>query len=291
MGGAQEQVWRDFYEAAWRVRADFVAAEIRSGETNAYRIIKKLQAHERKFHIKSGDTVRYEPYPFPEDVKSLPGKVPAFRETSFRGKPLVVSYHARDNLHDFIIDYMGDTGPYDCIVELGCGYGRNFFEIFYGGGPQDVPYFGGEFTDSGVALARRLAALEPGLDATFFHFDHTAPDLSPIPACGRALVFTVHSIEQVKTIEPELFRAITGIAKHVTGIHLEPFGFQVADLGPISKAHAAFMVRRGWNLNFAEALLKARDRFGLVVKFMATELFLPADAENPTSLAIWESAA
>jgi SAM-dependent methyltransferase len=286
----QQQVWRDFYEQSWAARATFIRSLIDAGESNAYRLIKQFEAHERKFELHREDgSAQYRRRYEDHALDKGPGRLPPFRATSIRGQDLMVPFHARDNLHNFIIDYMGDADPYDCIVELGCGYGRNLFEIFYCGGPAKIPYFGGELTESGVSLARELAALEPNIKTTFFRFDYLKPDVSAVPKVDRALVYTIHSIEQVQRIDPELFRAIASIGRHVTCIHLEPFGFQIADLGPATKAHAKFARDAGWNQNFIEALFAARDRFWLGVQVLATEMFLPLDRHNPTSLAIWES--
>jgi hypothetical protein len=152
-----------------------------------------------------------------------------------------------------------------------------------------VSYFGGELTESGVAIAAELAALEPRLDATFFRFDHLRPDLGAVPRTTRALVFTMHSLEQVKRIAPEFFLAISTVAREVTGLHFEPLRFQLSNLGPASQAHRDMMIANGWNQNFAAALSQAAQRYGFTTSFIATEMFLPTNAENPTSLAIWHS--
>lgn len=288
MTGEQGELWRAFYEQAWAARATFMRALMAAGETNPYRIIRLLEAHQRKHRI-VGTSARWEKQPWPTQLEKTPAGMPAWRLTSFRGKMMLVPFHASDNLHNFVVDYIAETGPYDCIIELGCGYGRNLFDIFLGGGPRDVPYFGGELTESGVAIAKELAALEPRMDATFFRFDHLQPDISAVPRKNRALVFTIHSVEQVKLIAPEFFLAIAGVAREVNCLHFEPFGFQVGDLGPASQAHRELMVANGWNQNFAAALTQAAQRFGFTTSFIGTEMFLPMQAENPTSLAIWHS--
>lgn len=288
----QQVFWRDFYEQSWAARAGFIRSLIDAGESNAYRLIKRLEAHERKFELRQedeGGQYRYRRRFDNRVDETGPGRVPPFRATSLRGQELMVPFHARDNLHNFIIDYLSETDPYDCIVELGCGYGRNLFEIFHCGGPANIPYFGGELTESGVALAREIAVLQPALKTSFFRFDYMKPDLTTVPKVERAFVYTLHSIEQVRGIDPELFHAIAGIGRHVTCIHLEPFGFQIADLGPASKAHAEFARDHDWNHNFVEALFAARDRSWLTIQVLATEMFLPIEPHNPTSLAIWES--
>ncbi|HUN49307.1 MAG TPA: hypothetical protein VMU85_22425 [Stellaceae bacterium] len=290
IAGHQSEGWRGYYEQIWAVRATFMRSLIAVGETSPYRVIKQLEAHQRKFSVVARSTdSRWEKQTWPTQLGTTPAGTPAFRLTSLRGNVMLVPYHARDNLHNFIIDYLAETGPYDAVIELGCGYGQNLFEIFYNGGPSQVPYFGGELTESGVAMASELAALEPRMQATFFRFDHLKPDFRVLPPLQRALVFTVHSLEQVELILPEFFLAISRVASAVTALHFEPFGFQVADLGPASQAHREFITDKGWNVNFAASLSQACQQFGFRTSFMATEMFLPHDAPNPTSLAIWHS--
>jgi len=144
-------------------------------------------------------------------------------------------------------------------------------------------------TDSGVAIARELAALRPEMKATFFHFDHLGPDLSAMPKFDRALIYTMHTIEQVTWIEPRFFHVLAGAARRVTCLHFEPFGFQVRESGPVTRCHRKFMEDRNWNLNFAEALVQAIRIYGLRSDFSLAEQFLPSDWQNPTSLAIWHS--
>lgn len=49
MSGHQLPGWRSFYEAAWAHRAEFMRSKIREGELDPYRIIKLLEAHERRY--------------------------------------------------------------------------------------------------------------------------------------------------------------------------------------------------------------------------------------------------
>jgi SAM-dependent methyltransferase len=288
--GGQHEQWRRFYQHAWAFRAEFMRARIGEGETNPYRIIKRLEAHERKYELASSDeqTV-FQRRAFAPEHGMTPAGTPVIRRSSFRGQGIAVPFHAVAPVADFIIDFIEQTGPYDAIIELGCGYGRNLFEIFYRGGPGDSRYFGGELAPSGVEIAGELAALDPRMQARFFHHDHLAPDFAHLPRFDRVLVFTVHSLEQVWMIHPALFQAMAGLGREVAGIHLEPFGFQTAKLGPVTEAHAALVRKNGWNENFAAALQQARENRWVNVTYASTEIFLPQDPENPTSLAIWTS--
>ncbi len=285
----QEPRWRGFYEQAWSVRADYLRGLIAAGERNIPRLLRRFEALERKYRVKPGEAgLEFQRTVWPKQFEIGPAGVPLLRLSSFRGNALLVPYHTSDHPANFIVDYIDEHGPFDAIIELGCGYGRNLFDIFYGGGPQDVPYYGGELTESGVTVAQEIAALDPAMKASFFSFDYLEPALAIAPV-ERALVFTVHSIEQVCQIDPSLFAVIAGVAKRVDCVHLEPFGFQVAEIGPASREHRDQAVENSWNLNFAAALQEAARQQAVEVSCIITEMSLPIDPRNPTSLAIWHS--
>ena len=285
----QQPLWRAFYEQAWSLRADYLRGLIAAGERNIPRLLRRLEAFERKYRVKPGKaSLQFERTVWPQEFEIGPAGVPMLRLSSLRGNALLVPFHTLDHPANFIVDYIDEHGPFDAIVELGCGYGRNLFDIFYGGGPQDVPYYGGELTESGVAVAQEIAALDPAMKASFFSFDYLEPALAIAPV-ERALVFTIHSIEQVCQIDPRLFAVIAGAAKRVDCIHLEPFGFQLVELGPASRGHRDQAVENSWNLNFAATLQEARRLHGIEVSCVITETSMPIDPLNPTSLAVWHS--
>jgi len=285
----QEPRWRSFYESAWSLRASYLRGLIAEGESNIPRLLRRFDAFERKHRVTGEDSrLRFERTVWPKEQEVGPAGVPLLRASSFRGNHALIPFHASDNLADFIVDYIDEKGPYDAIIELGCGYGRNLFNIFYGGGPQAARYYGGELTESGLAVAREIAALDPALKATFFPFDYLDPAL-PVAPAERALVFTVHSIEQVCQIDARLFGVIAGAARRVDCIHFEPFGFQLAELGPASREHRDQAIENRWNVNFAGALQEAQQAHGLQISCVITELSLPIDPHNPTSLAIWHA--
>ena len=285
----QEPRWRLFYEDAWNVRAAYLRELIAAGENNVPRLLRRFEAFERKHRVKiDADGSHFTRTVWPKEQEIGPAGVPLLRASSLRGNHALIPFHAADNLADFLVDYIDENGPFDAIVELGCGYGRNLFNIFYGGGPREARYYGGELTASGVAIAREIAALDPAMKVTFFPFDYLDPVLALEPIT-RALVFTLHSIEQVCQIDARLFAVIAGIARRVDCVHLEPFGFQLAELGPASSGNRAQALEHNWNLNFVSALREAQRAYGLRVSCLIPELSLPADPNNPTSLAIWHT--
>lgn len=297
VGGDQRAMWRYFYGGQWEARRQYIENQIESGETNAARLLGLLEKFERKNTIKqqflfsaSGElslTGEIQPIQFTEE--RTPAGVPGFRTSSLRGQLLQVPYHTPDSYVNFLVDVIDETGPYDAVVELGCGYGKNLLGIHFAGGPKGIPYFGGELVPNGRDLATRLAGLTPDLDLSIHAFDHLDPDLSFLPKVERLFVFTVHSLEQVERIGPVFFEAIAQAAPQVTTIHLEPFGFQIQDLGPATKTQREYFQENRWNSNLWQALNQAKDSGILDIEFAALELFLPADSKNATSLAMWRN--
>lgn len=290
--GDQAMKWRNFCEGAWEARAKFMEDLIASGETNPVRIINLLHSKERKFQLSrrpSGE-VKFQPRPTDRpDIPMTPAGTPLFHLSSFAGNLMAIPPYSFSQLHLWIVDFMDKTGPYDALIELGCGFGRNLFQIYYSGGPANIPYFGGELTSSGTSFAQKLASLDPHLNFSFFQFDFLQPDFSHIKAeFKRPLIFTMHAIEQVTRIGEDLFKALIDRFPGMVGMHFEPFGFQFQRRGPISDAHKKFFEDFKWNQDLFHVLKSLHDSKALRVAYLETEQFLPTHSENPSSLVIWE---
>ena len=294
-GGKQRDYWRTFYAEQWRFRQHFIEEKIQGGETNAMRLLGMLEKFERKNAIVQDQifttdgvvvTSRIRPQTFSEEL--TPAGVPAFRESSLRGNVVKVPFHLPDAYVNFLTDVIDESGPFDAILELGCGLGRNLLGIFHAGGPGGIPYLGGELTPCGVDLANRLGGLVPGLNMRAHPFDHLSPDLSFLPQVERLFVFTVHSLEQVREIGQSFFRAIAQAAPKVTVVHLEPFGYQAQILGPATRLQRQHFEQSQWNANLWDALNQAQAEGTIRLTFAALEMFLPADQDNATSIAVWQ---
>ena len=288
--GKQSAFWRSGYDLLWAARADFAAKLIEAGETDPQRVIASMERWE--MHYSPGtDGVRWQwDKNAGNESGQLPSGVPASRDSVFNGQRLVVSAYTFANLTYFLADLFDASGPFDAVIELGCGFGRNLFRLRAAGLPRGVRYFGGELSESALALGRRLAALDASLSIAFFRFDHLAPDLAPLGSIERALVFTCHSLEQVTEIPQSFFAAIAGCARRVTCAHLEPFGFQVRAMTVPQQDQRRFIEERGWNRNLHAAAEQA-ERAGIIKRtFLAPDVFLSTDAVSPTSLLVWTDA-
>ena len=284
--------WQDFYERAWAFRAKFLESELQSG-ANALQAIKELEKKERGYTLGVNDTtgeVLYMKKEISDDEPHIKDtNIALYSKRGFNGNIIILPKHTSYDFRILLIDLIDATGPYDAIIELGCGYGRNLFEIFYGGGPRDAKYIGGEFTKSGVEIAQKLAKKAPKMKTEFFHFNHLEPKLPFKKPFKRAFVFTCHSIEQVMQINENWFDEVVKAGEFVRGAHIEPFGFQLKNSGPLSDMHKDFMIQNSWNINFAEVLRQAVERKIIKDEQIFLEMGVTPDV-NVGSLAFWSKA-
>lgn len=284
--------WQDFYEKAWAFRAKFLESELESG-ANALQAIKELEKKERGYTLGVNDTtgeVLYMKKEISDDEPHIKDtNIALYSKRGFNGNIIILPKHISYDFITLLIDLIEATGPYDAIIELGCGYGRNLFEIFYGGGPREAKYIGGEFTKSGVEIAQKLAKKAPKMKTEFFHFNHLEPKLPFKKPFKRAFVFTCHSIEQVMQINENWFDEVVKAGEFVRGAHLEPFGFQLKNSGPLSDMHKDFMIQNSWNINFAEVLRQAVERKIIKDEQIFLEMGVTPDV-NVGSLAFWNKA-
>ena len=284
--------WQNFYEKAWAFRAKFLESQLQSG-ANALQAIKELEKKERGYTLGVNDTtgeVLYMKKEISDDEPHIKDtNIALYSKRGFNGNIIILPKHISYDFITLLIDLIEATGPYDAIIELGCGYGRNLFEIFYGGGPREAKYIGGEFTKSGVEIAQKLAKKAPKMKTEFFHFNHLEPKLPFKKPFKRAFVFTCHSIEQVMQINENWFDEVVKAGEFVRGAHLEPFGFQLKNSGPLSDMHKDFMIQNSWNINFAEVLRQAVERKIVKDEQIFLEMGVTPDI-NVGSLAFWSKA-
>ena len=284
--------WQDFYEKAWAFRAKFLEDQLESG-ANALQAIKELEKKERGYTLGVNDTtgeVLYMKKEISDDEPHIKDtNIALYSKRGFNGNIIILPKHTSYDFTTLLIDLIDATGPYDAIIELGCGYGGNLFKIFYGGGPREAKYIGGEFTKSGVEIAQKLAKKAPKMKTEFFHFNHLEPKLPFKKPFKRAFVFTCHSIEQVMQINENWFDEVVKAGEFVRGAHLEPFGFQLKNSGPLSDMHKDFMIQNSWNINFAEVLRQALERKIIKDEQIFLEMGVTPDT-NVGSLAFWSKA-
>lgn len=287
----QSQHWETYYEKAWVVRKQLADQFVNLGVTDPFQIIQKMNLVENRYTLTRDDATEkfsFKPKEYPGEERFYPTGKPLYNFVHL-GEQIFAqpTYHS---VVDFLLDYL-DGQKFDAVVELGSGFGEHLIDLFYRGGPKNIPYYAAEYTKSGVDLAKMFVSLNPSLPLVPFYFDYKNPDLTAIKEKGRILVFTSHSIEQVTEISADLFSYLSGCADEVVCIHFEPFGFQIEDesedKGEASKLQEVVFRSKDWNQNFAPSLFEAHKRGDVKVTFVAKNV-MGRELGNPTSVAIWE---
>ncbi|MCF6292728.1 MAG: hypothetical protein L3J04_04965, partial [Robiginitomaculum sp.] len=180
----------------------------------------------------------------------------------------------------------------DLVVELGSGWGLNVLDIYLSGGPSNAKYRGMELSRSGRECATRLAALEPASDFEALAFNYTQPDYPQLPTSnGHTLVFTSHSIEQIRNLPFSVILGFLDRGTPVTGVHFEPIGWQVRETtGETCTAGATRenSARAGYNENFWSMLQDLKERGRIVIRRAEADYF-GHKTKNVSTFIVWDS--
>ncbi len=311
--------WNGYYQRAWLKRKKIMSSIINSGEHDPLRVINLLSSILRLSkrmrgtpkELESECDFNFDINNYRSDVVEvirnvtktkgssevivayqdmLPSGAPVDALRVHRGKSHVSSSYASCDKMDFIADYCR-SNKFDAVIELGSGYCQNLVRLFYKGGPK-VPYYGGEFTESGTECAKLLSGLCMDFELIPFRFDFRKPDLSIVPSYNNVLVFTCHAIEQVNSIPNLLLPVIAGLAKQVTCIHLEPFGFQMVSTeseDELVKEHRDYFHENNWNVNLVSQLVSLNRVKTVDLQYLGRNVMGGDDVRNPTSIALWTS--
>jgi acyl carrier protein len=189
-----------------------------------------------------------------------------------------------------ILDVVADacTERTDLIAELGAGWGWHILTLWAKGGPRQASYVAAEYTAAGRRAAARLGGLDPRLRFSAVPFDYNAPSLDGGGA-RHAVVFSVHSIEQIPYVTPSVFDAIRGLAPRVTCVHFEPVGWQVEGHDR-SGSSSAYAEHHDYNRNLVAAVRAEAAAGRLVLDALVPDLF-GVNASNATTVIRWRSEA
>lgn len=279
------------YSDAWAARLELVREKISAGETEARYLLAALERQERFFLLwtKPGMPPAWGPRPVEPDAETWPSGNGIWQATSLRGNLARVPSYAEFRIDLLLADLAATYGPFDVIAELGCGYGRNLFKLYDANPDRQVRYVGGEYMASGIELAKEISSRhEAGARFNFCHFDHMQPDLSPIGQAQRAMIVTVHSIEQIHRLPRDYFHRLAQAAPEVIGVHVEPFGHQVDPaLGPMTREQVKFAAERRWNSNMHNLARRAEADGAIAIDQISLDCFMPRDPFNASSLLVW----
>lgn len=189
-------------------------------------------------------------------------------------------------ISDAVVDACRDGT--DLVVELGCGWGWHIVGAWLAGAPREALYVGAEYTAAGREATQRLADLDPELRLRALAFDYNDPFAS-LRTLGRvrdAVVFSVHSVEQIPRLSPDVPRAIAALAESVRCLHFEPVGWQATPAsGGSSRAYAE---HHDYNRDLLHVLRAEEAAGGLRIDEIALDL-VGLNPANASTLVRWSA--
>ncbi len=169
----------------------------------------------------------------------------------------------------------------DTVVELGCGYGYNLWEL-----RRHFPekqFLGGDYSPNAVALAGMLYEDCPNMFIETFNFyDNSFPMLERCPKGSNVLVFTRHATEQLPTAR----NVFATLAQHFdrirVGVHLE-VGFDNYGDSLLDLLRKRYVVVNDYNRDIV-SLLQARTDIEVLVNESDVYGVNPL---NPSTHLVW----
>lgn len=187
---------------------------------------------------------------------------------------------------DLVVDACSERT--DLVIELGSGWGWHVLGAWLAGGPRDALYVGAELTAAGREASERLAGLDEDLRFASHAFDYHDPSsLHGLGAFEDAVVFSVHSVEQIPRLHPRMPAAIAGIAASVRCLHFEPVGWQASE-APSAGTSRAYAEHHDYNRDLLEVLRAEEAAGGLRIEAIEPDV-LGLNPDNATTLVRWSA--
>lgn len=271
------------YEMLWAARLQIFHEACAGGAKTPFDIMASLSDLERRYTL----GVELLPPPVAGELQLLNGVVRGI-PTPHQACEAVTAYNFNPVLA--VVAQQCDPSV-KILVELGCGYGRNLIELRHHIKTPDLTFMGAEYTRSGREAIEFFNTNFPDprpIVATFT--DHRLATFPFIPREGKTLVFTCHSLEQVEKLPLDFFVNLAASSESITGVHIEPFGFQVVprdEWNDTFRVHNAFARYQGYNLNMMSCLEYAVREKAITLSGVALNVSF-AQPENPSSVVVWK---
>lgn len=266
------------YEFLWRFREDIFTKIIENSPQNIFEVFAQFDNFQQEYEL-AVPTVLY------EKKQYLRGDIKVTKNPDYIPSDLKFEIDTRLAVLKMLCD---DT--VDCVVELGCGYGRRIFELIAILQQPQLTYIAAEYTKSGRRITEKLAqSFFSQIDITVPFVDHNQALFPFIPQDKNVFVYTCHSLEQIHELPEDYFIKLAQSTPHIKGVHIEPCGFQFTSPAKYSfeqVKHHTFIKHNKYNLNMANALKYAEKKGILKIEHVETD-FSYEQPENPSSWVYW----
>lgn len=213
---------RQAYEGSWGVIAQRLEERLSDPSASVADALAELELAFSDAKVAT-DAYRVFCGPFSEAVGGI-GKAPGRMIASHGSYQIVPPGLANHTMAHLLAERMPEHAA--TIVEFGSGVGQNLVQLALLTGRKDRRYVACELTDAGRRVTDRLAALLPDYRIETQPFDYTDRDFSFLDPAENVLAFSRFSMEQVTDLEPEFFTELMRQCGTVSGVHLEPCGWQ-----------------------------------------------------------------
>lgn len=185
-----------------------------------------------------------------------------------------------------------NTNKFECVIEFGSGWGRNLFYYFLHNVPTTIDYYAFELTQCGVNSTNLLKRKITNYNLFTDTFDINSSEIKLNKEYDNILVSTFHSIEQITVVNPDFFDKILKLNSNVTGIHVEPIGWQIDDETKLkyNQSDRKTLTKPSdyyYNTNLFSVLQKLEQENRIKIKRIEIDFFNFFTA-NCGTLLIWE---
>ncbi|ALM10314.1 MAG: Uncharacterized protein PeribacterA2_0954 [Candidatus Peribacter riflensis] len=173
-------------------------------------------------------------------------------------------------------------GGIDTVVELGCGYGYNLWEL-----RRHFPektFLGGDYSPNAVKLAEMLYKDCPNMSIETFNFyDRSFPMLERCPKGSKVLVFSRHATEQLPTAKNVLATLTQYFDRIKVAIHLE-VGFDNYGDSLLDLLRKRYVMINDYNRDLVSLIRSRSD-----IAFLTNEPDVyGVNSLNPSSELVWK---
>ena len=285
--------WTEFYVEGFKHELAKFREIVEGGETNPYRAINLFQlwehTHQRCYEAGTG-TLSYSKQEFANAESLFPTGKPILSSTFLGGKMVKLPYYTKKDVGRFILDYLEHEGyAVDAIAELGAGWGRYLFELYFNGCPSEIALLSGEVSSEARQITELMCGLDPAIPLTAHDFDFYRPNLDFLKGRESVLLFTHMAVMFIPELQRQAILEMAGCAKRVRCIHFEPIGFQVsAEQSKAAEMQGVVAGYKGFNQNLIALLEELHNENHITVRGLYKDIIVDVDRSHAISVVIWE---